>query len=544
VVTRAAIALIVAALLVGCSGESGSPSRPWFAEVTAEVGLPVEPWRPAPERHFMPDSLSGGGGFVDFDQDGDLDIYVVRSDGENRLYRQEPGGRFTDVSAQASAGGSGYGMGLAVGDVDNDGYPDLFVASYGPDVLLRNRGDGTFEDVTQTAGLGDPRWGSSAGFFDYDGDGFLDLYVANYVDFAPDRRTVDVAGRPEYPGPDCCAGVPDSLYHNRGNGTFEDVSVRSGIAAQGGKGLGVALLDLDGDRKLDVYVANDRVPNFAWMQRADGTFEDRAPAMGLAVNGFGDATASMGIAVGDADGDGHTDLLVTNLFGETNTLRAGLGHGQFEDRTAGSGLGPASFDFTGFGTAFFDPDLDGDLDLLVANGRVLRSLPRPGANLGPHWTPYAEENHFYENDGKGKFQLAEERCGPICATPNVGRGLALGDFDDDGDADVLLFTGDGRARLFRNVRPHGADWIGLRLVEGKRDALGAEVTITASGRSLRGAVAPASSYLVSHDPRVLLALGGATSVDEVAVRWPDGKSERFGPLAAGRYHVLVQGSGK
>ncbi len=456
-----AISILAAGTLAGCNTGSGHPSAgstssAWFREATAEVGLPSEPARPAPRVHFMPDSLSGGGGFLDFDQDGDLDLYVVRSsyspergltgpDGANRLYRQEPDGRFTDVSAASRADDAGYGMGLAVGDIDNDGFPDLFLANYGPDVLLRNDGDGTFEDVTHRAGVGDPRWGTSAGFFDYDDDGYLDLYVANYVDFAPDRRTSDIAGRPEYPGPECCDGVPDALYHNNGDGTFTDVSVPAGIAARGGKGLGVAFSDLDGDGRIDIYVANDREPNFAWIGQADRTFVDRAAAMGLAVNGFGDATASMGIAVGDADGDGHTDLFVTNLFGETNTLRAGLGHGQFEDRTAGSGLGPPSFDFTGFGTAFLDPDLDADLDLLVANGRVLRSLPRPGAGSGPHWTPYAEENHLYENDGHGKFRLAQDACGVLCAVPGVSRGLALGDIDEDGDEDVLADHG-GRPR--------------------------------------------------------------------------------------------------
>jgi len=554
------LGLFVAAALAGCAGPpertaASASAEGFFDEVTAEVGLPVGPARPAPPVHFMPDSLSGGGAFLDYDQDGDLDLYVVRGayapergfvlpDGANRLYRQEADGRLTDVSAASGADDPGYGMGVAVGDVDNDGFPDLFIANYGPDVLLRNNGDGTFADVTLAAGVGDPRWGSSAGFFDYDRDGFLDLYVSNYVEFAPERRTVDVAGRPEYPGPGCCDGAPDSLYHNDGDGTFTDVSGPAGIAALAGKGLGVAVQDLDGDGRMDVYVANDREPNFAWIQQADGTFVDRAATMGLAVNGYGDAEASMGIAVGDADGDGHSDLFVTNLFGETNTWYAGAGHGQFEDRTVGSGLGPPSFDFTGFGTAFVDPDLDGDLDLLVANGRVLRSLARPGADLGPHWTGYAEENHLYENDGRGKFRLASELCGAPCAVPGVGRGLALGDLDDDGDHDVLLTTGDGRARLFRNVRPHRQNWIGLRVLSGRRDALGARVIVSAGGRTFSHGVAPASSYLVSHDPRVLVGLGDQSRVGQIVVRWPDGREEWFGSLDVGRYHDLVQGRGR
>ena len=554
-------ALLAGLGLASCDG-SLAPAVPaaktgWFVDGTAELGLPVAPARPSPSEHFMPDSLSGGGAFVDYDRDGDLDLYVVRGayapargiggpESENRLYRQEADGRFTDVSAAAGADDAGYGMGVAVGDIDNDGFPDLFVANYGPDVLLHNNGDGTFTDVTLAAGVGDPRWGTSAGFLDYDGDGFLDLFIANYVDYALDRRTVDIAGRPEYPGPDCCDGVPSTLYHNEGNGTFTDVSQETGIAARAGKGLGVAFHDLDRDGRIDIYVANDREPNFAWIQQPDGTFVERAATMGLAVNGYGDAQASMGIATGDANGDGQLDLFVTNLFGETNTLYVGAGPGQFDDATVGSGLGPPSFDFTGFGAAFFDPDLDGDLDLVVANGRVLRSLPRPGADLGPHWTRYAEESQLYENEGAGSFRAAPELCGAPCSEPGVGRGLALGDLDDDGDHDLLLLTGDGRARVFRNERSSDGRWIGLRAVDGsgRIEALGARVVVHAGGRAFPRDVAPASSYLASHDPRVIVGLGSIATVDDVVVRWPDGAEERFGPLAVGRYHDLARGSGR
>ena len=538
----------------GCS-PTPAPAPGAYADVTARRGLPVEPSRPDPAVHFMPDSLSGGGAFVDYDQDGDLDLYVVRgayspesgfggSAGRNLLYRQEDDGRFTDVSRESGANDPGYGMGVAVGDIDNDGAPDLFVANYGKDVLLRNRGDGTFEDVTDRAGVGDPRFGSSVGFFDYDGDGFLDLFVANYVDYAQDRRTADIAGRPEYPGPECCDGVPDALYRNDGDGTFTDVSARTGIGALAGKGLGVAFTDLDGDGRIDIYVANDREPNFAWIQQADQTFVDRAKAMGLAVNGYGDAEASMGIALGDANGDGRDDLVVTNLFGETNTWYAGTGDGHFEDRTVGSGLGPPSFDFTGFGTAFVDVDFDTDLDLIVANGRVLRSLPRPKAALGPHWTAYAEENHLYENLGQGKFRSAPGLCGAPCAEPGVSRGLALGDLDDDGDDDLLVITGDGRVGLYENTVPHGPSWIGLRLLTGNRDAIGARVTVVSGEKTWTKDVAPASSYLSSHDPRLRFVLGPAARVDRIRVRWPDGTDESFPGPDAARYHDLVQGGGR
>jgi hypothetical protein len=555
------VSIALVAALAGCgSPAERAPAAPAalpgarFVEITRETGLSFDFDRARHDDYFMPDSMAAGCALFDYDGDDDLDVYIVNGyqqdgvwvgpEGADRLLRQEPDGRFTDVTAQAGVGDPGYGMGVAVGDIDNDGDLDLFVTNYGPDTLYRNDGDGTFTDVTVEAGVGDPRWGASAGFFDYDADGFLDLFVSNYLEYDPALRAADTAGRPEYPGPQCCPGAPDSLFRNRGDGTFEDVSASSGIASAGGRGLGVALLDLDRDGRLDIYVANDRGPNFAWIQQPDGTFVDRAPEMGLAVNRYGAAEASMGVAIGDLDGDLTADLFLTNLFQETNTLYLGRPGGDYDDATLGSGLGPPSLDFTGFGTVALDADLDGDLDLLVVNGRVLRSTPRPAARLSEHWRPYGEEGHLYANDGTGHFVSDAGACGPLCAEIQVGRGLAVGDVDDDGDLDALTSSADGRVRLYRNTGAGEAHWIELRVLDRGRDAFGAVVLVEAGGRTLRRDVSPVASYLSSSDPRVQFGLGAVSTIDAIRVVWPGGTTEAFEALPVDRIHRIVRGAGR
>ena len=549
------MALVV---LAGCSG-SGTPTTSLddavFVEITDEVGLDFYFDRALERDYFMPDSLNAGCAFLDYDNDGDLDIYIVnayhragelsRPEGANRLYRQEDDGTFTDVTEISGAGDPSYGMGVTVGDIDNDGHVDLYITNYGPDVLYRNNGDGTFTEATRESGLGDSRWGASAGFFDYDGDDYLDLFVTNYLEYDVGRRTLDSAGRPEYPGPQCCPGVADILYKNNGDATFTDVSESSGVASATGRGLGVGFFDLDDDGRLDIYVANDRESNRAWIQNDDGTFTDNGALMGIAVNIYGGAEASMGVAIGDLNGDLEIDLFLTHLFQETNTLYLGQGEGRYGDATLGSGLGQASVNFTGFGTGLMDYDLDGDLDLLVVNGRVLRSALRPGVELNEHWKAYAEENHLYENDGSGRFSRAQEACGALCAEVEVSRGLAVGDVDNDGDLDVLTTTGDGRARLYRNTGPGDAHWLAVRalLAPGGRDAQGATVYLETPDRTLRRDVSPALSYLSSGDMRVYFGLGGAETIDRVRVRWPDGEIETFDDLKIDRIYEIVRGTG-
>ena len=545
--------LLTAALLVlaaACEPANREPNPAMFADVTAEAGLEFDFDRARGGGHFMPDSLAGGCAFFDYDADGDLDVYVVlglyeegaaQPQGANRLFRQEDDGRFTDVSAASGTADAGYGMGVAVADIDNDGFVDLYVTNFGPNTLYRNNGDGTFSDVSVSAGVADPRWGASAGFVDFDTDGWLDLFVSNYVKYVPGPGVRDSAGRPEYPGPDCCPGTADVLYRNNGDGTFTDLSGQAGIADARGKGLGVGFSDLDRDGRVDIYVANDGEANRAWVREAPGRLRDEAGVLGIGLNGYGGADASMGVVIADLDEDRRFDLFLTHLFQETNTLYLARDGARFADATLGSGLGKQSTEFTGFGTVAVDVDLDGRPELVVVNGRVLRA---PGDRAG-HWPPYAEPNLLFWNEGGGRFRLAGGECGTLCSDVEVSRGLAAGDVDNDGDADLLVTTADGRVRLFHNVRPRDAHWIGVSLVDpaGPRDATGAVIEIHSGETKRIGAVWPASSYLSSNDPRVLFGLGPLERVDRIQVTWSDGTVEVFDAPAVDRYHVLVRGEG-
>jgi hypothetical protein len=565
-------AAIATAALAAC--DDGAP-EPFFEDVTVEVGIRDRAVR---EDYPMPESMGTGCALFDHDGDGDLDLYVVdgfidmngnrrSEEGANKLFLQDRDGSFAELDVlharqgtrrgrvPFSAGDAGYGMGVAIGDYDNDGDVDLFVTNWGPDALYRNEGDGTFTDVTAHAGIADDDWSCSAGFFDYDEDGFLDLFVTTYLDYPEGARSADAAGRPEYASPEAFPGAADVLYRSGGDGTFTDVSSSAGIAAPG-RGLGLTTIDLDGDGRLDVYVANDGERNAAWINQGDGTFVDRAAAMGLAVNAFGLPEASMGIAVGDVDDNGLLDILVTNLVGETNTLYLQVAPGAYEDRTLDAGLAAPSLSYTGFGADFGDLDLDGDLDLVVVNGRVIRRSPLPGALGGPHWAPYAEPNQLLLNDGTGRFTEAPERAGPLAALIETSRGLALDDLDRDGDLDAVVINGSGTVRVHRNVAertswdaeggvlPPG-QWLLVRAVDPalRRDAIGAIVEVRAGRRSWRRVIGVARSYLCAYGLRAHFGLGPIAAYDAVDVTWPGGARERFPGGAADRAIELRRGEG-
>lgn len=571
-----ALAAIVTAVLAGCDAR-GKDSRqgseglepggePWFADATDEVGLDFVHDAGQPGTYFMPEVIGSGAAFLDADGDERLDIYLVQNganragDGsaKNRLFLQGPGGRFTDASAGSGLDIAGRGMGVAVGDVNNDGKPDLLVTEYGGARLFLQVRPAVFADVTRTAGIDNPAWGTAASFFDFDRDGWLDIIIVNYVLFSSTRPCSDQAGRRDYCGPAPFPGTPAKLYRNRGpvaaksvepSGarlvTFEDATVRSGIGSLAGPGLGVACVDLNGDHWPDVLVANDGRPNFLWVNQQDGTFQEEAILRGVALNGLGRADADMGIALGDVDSDGLLDIFITHLSDEHHILLKQRPSGYFSDTTGASGLTAARWRSTGFGTLFGDFDLDGDLDLALASGRVkFKDGPSPPGDS--YWEVYKERNQLFANDGSGKFQDVSPRNAPVCERPGVWRGLALGDVDGDGDLDLLLTAVADRARLFRNVAPRQGSWLLVRAVDdalGGRDAYGAEITVRAGGRRWVGLVQPSLSYLSSSDPRIHFGLGRVEAVESIEVIWPDGAGEVFGGSTANRVLVLHRGAG-
>jgi hypothetical protein len=463
---------------------------------------------------------------------------TVAADGTRRL-------AFTDVTEASRIDERGYGMGVASGDFDNDGFPDLYVNNLGENRLWRNRGDGTFEDLTAAAGVGEARLSVSSAFLDYDRDGHLDLFVANYVDFRPEenRPCYAPSSARDYCSPKVYPALSDTLYRNRGDGTFEDVSARARIAAEIGTALGAISADFNGDGWLDVLVANDGMPDHLWVNQKDGTFLNDALMAGVAVNREGKATASMGVDAGDLDGDGDEDVFITNLMGETNTLFANDGQGWFEDHTVQSGLAAPSKAFTSFGTGFLDFDNDGDLDIFVASGAVNIILTQVQAG-DPY--PLRQPKHLFRNRGNGTFEEVTGEAGAVLQVPEVSRGVAFGDLDNDGDTDVVVVSNNGPARLLLNQLGARQRWAGLDLREGHgREALGALLAAELpGGRTLWRRVRSDGSYASARDPRLLLGLGDGGAIEALRIFWPDGSAEAFPGPEAGRYHTLRQGAGK
>jgi hypothetical protein len=550
--------LLTAALGVpGCRAPATAPAAgapAWFRDVSAEVGLDFVHDAGPPGPSFMPQIMGAGAALFDYDNDGRLDVLLLQSAGPgsrstNRLYHQGADGRFTDVSAGSGLDVAGYGTGVAVGDVNNDGWPDVVITEYGALRLFLNRGDGTFREVTHEAGLDSPLWGTSAAFVDYDRDGWLDLVVANYVAYDADRLCYDPLGRRDYCGPREFPGSGARLYRNRGGDggvRFEDVTDRAGLGRLRGPGLGVVAADFDGDGWPDLLVANDGQPNHLWVNRHDGTFAEEAGSRGLAVNGLGQEQANMGIALADVDGDGLLDVFITHLTEEMNTLWRQGPPGLFRDRTAAAGLAGPAARATGFGTVLADFDLDGAPDLAVVNGRVRLGSSPAGADAGSFWGRYAERNRLFANDGAGRFRDVSADNSDLCGTAGVYRGLAWGDVAGDGAVDLLVTQVGGPARLYRNVAPRRGHWLLVRALDPARhrDACGAEVRVTAGGRTWLGRADPGGSYECSSDPRAHFGLGGADRVEGMEVRWPDGRREAFPGGPADRAVVVRQGEGR
>lgn len=537
-----------------------------FHEIASERGLDFSHVTGATGAFFLPEIMGPGVALFDYDGDGDLDVYLLqgrRLDPDksekdllfslpvgyrpgNRLFRNDliPDGSlsFTDVTEAAGVGHMGYGMGVAVGDYDNDGDLDLYVTNFGPNVLYRNNDDGTFSDVTETASVDDPRWSTSAAFVDYDRDGDLDLILTNYVDFTikGNKDCYAATGEADYCTPAAYRALPDRLFRNDGRDRFTDVTHSAGISKAYGPGLGVICADFNGDGWSDIYVANDGTANLLWLNQGDGTFVEEALLCGVAHSGDGIPQGGMGVTAGDVDQDGDEDLLVTNLALEGSVLYRNDGRGFFHDATREFGLAEPSFPFTGFGAHWFDYDNDGRLDLFAVNGAVtivsaLRGTPYP----------YQQRNQLFHNEGT-MFRETTAAAGSALELREVSRGAAFGDVDNDGDIDVVISNNNGPVRLLLNEIGSRLPWLRVRL-EGLRDnrfGLGARVVARRKdGAPVWRRVHTDGSYLSAGDSRVHFGFGKASEIEAIEVYWPSGMAEAWAEISINQEITLRQGTG-
>ena len=521
-----------------------------FTDVTAAAGIHFRHNNGAYAGKLLPETLGPGCAFLDYDGDGWQDILIVnsmdwpghaRQRSTPKLYRNNRNGTFTDVTREAGLDVEMYGLGVAVGDYNNDGFPDILITCVGQNRLFKNTGKGKFVDVTNSSGLGKRiGFSTSAIWFDYDRDGLLDLFVCNYVKWSPEHDVFcSIDGKHKsYCTPEAYVGQTCWLFHNRGNGTFEDVTASSGIFDSSSKSLGVALLDYDQDGWPDLLVANDTQPNKLYRNQRNGTFRDVAVEAGIAFSQEGKARAGMGVDVGDFDNSGRSGVAITNFDNEMIGLYRAEANGDFADVAVQSGVGIPSKTTLGFGCTFFDCNLDGWLDLVAVNGHIDDTV-RNVRNVG-----YAQPPSLFLNDGKGHFSEVGSQVGGDFNQPRVGRGLAVGDFDRDGDQDVLMTTNNGAAYLFRNDQTSGNRSIRFKLIGTKsnRDAIGARVKLFAGGTMQTRFVRSGSSYLSQSELPVTFGLGKQDAVERIVIDWPSGRSEEYKNLQAGKAYELAEGT--
>jgi hypothetical protein len=530
-----------------------------FSDVTPSVGIVFKHENSATSSKYLVETMGGGVALLDYDNDGRLDIFFTngakideaareapipdKSDTKfwNRLYRQNNDGSFSDVTERAGLTGmpqNRYGMGIAVGDYDNDGFDDLYVTNYGGNTLYRNRGDGTFADVTQSAGIGAGGWSASAGFFDYDNDGKLDLFVTRYLSWTFQNNRYCGEKKPgfrAYCHPDNYDGVSNLLYHNNGDGTFTDVSSKAGIVNQNGKGLGVSFADYDGDGFMDVYVANDSVQCFLYHNNGNGTFAEVGLLSGVGFNEEGKTFAGMGVDFADYDNDGRPDIFVTDLSNERYRLFRHNGDGSFRDVTNASGVGGATLAFSGWGTRLFDYDNDGWKDLFVAQGHVMDTIEQTAPNLKYLQAPLLMRNE------SGHFTRVV--AGDVFQRLWAGRGAAFGDLDNDGDTDVVVSNVGQKAILLRNDGGNRRNWIGLRLVgrTSNRDGIGSQVRVVSeSGLSQYFTDSTAAGYLSASDKRLIAGLDRDSTAKLIEIRWPSGALQKVENVKAGQMLVVTE----
>ena len=559
---QAANAPVVQQQEVATASPSPSPSptapRPSgpieFTDITAQAGVRFKHNSGAFGKKYLPETIGSGCAFIDYDNDGWQDILLVNSMNwpEQKgpksylaLYHNNKDGTFTNVTGQAGLGVEMYGIGVAVGDYDNDGNDDIYITCVGPNHLFRNLGSGKFADVTAKAGVGDPGFSSSAVWFDYDNDGKLDLFVGNYVEWSPEKDiycTLDNKNK-SYCTPQTYKGQSATLYHNRGNGTFENTTQKAGVQDPGGKTLGIALLDYDTDGWLDLFVANDTEPNKLYHNNRNGTFTDEGIAAGVAFSAAGTPRAGMGVDAADYDGSGRPSVIIGNFTNESMALYHNDGSGLFTDEAAASGIGKLSAQSLTFATFFFDYDLDGLLDIFAANGHVSDDIAVVQPNV-----KYAQPPHVFRNKGKKKFEELTSKLGRAMQRSIVGRGAAYGDIDNDGDLDLLITTNNGPARLLRNDNANQNDLLRVRIVGSRanRSGIGGIVTVkTSKGVKLEQMVRSGSSYASQSELPLVFGLGkpeeGLTLTVDVA--WPGGQKESIANIKPNQSIVIQEGKG-
>jgi enediyne biosynthesis protein E4 len=505
--------------------------------------------------HYLPETTGAGCAFLDYDNDGWMDIYFVNSGKcdffdpspplRNALYHNNRDGTFTDITEKAGVAGGGYGQGVAVGDYDGDGFPDLYVTQYGRNILYHNNGDGTFTDVTDKAGVAAPGWSSSAVWLDYDNDGRLDLFVCQFVEFSKEKNKDCRVGEDAKRGyciPHVYKPTASWLFRNNGDGTFSDVSKSCGIAAHLGKAWGVVATDINNDGLMDLFVANDTVANFLFANRGSGKFEEIGEPAGVAYSAEGRPRSGMGVDSADFDQDGWMDLFVANVDREMYSLYRNNHDDSFEDAAAVTGIGTATRLMSGWGLKFFDFDNDGDLDLFLANGNPDDLIEQIHSQV-----KYQEPPLLFRG-GEKTFRNISEQSGPIFSQPLSARGMAIGDFNNDGVVDVLISVNNGAPILLKNNVGAQNHWLGVKLVGRKSnpDAVGARVTYQAQDLKRSRMKVGGGSYLSDHDPRIVLGIGKRTKIDWLEVKWPlpSGTTERFTDLPLDRYITIVEGQGK
>jgi len=527
---------------------SNSYSQVKFVDVTKESGIHFKHTDGRSGRRYIVETLGSGVAFFDYNNDGYLDIYFVNGaslplekspiQATNALYRNNWDGTFTDVTKEAGVGDTGYGVGCAVGDYNNDGYPDLYITNYGTNVLYKNNGDGTFTDVTKAAGVGDTRWGASCAFADYDNDSDLDLFIANYLDFKIEYyEPCSIGSIMTYCDPRAYYPLRDTLYRNNGDGTFADVTKSVGINFVG-RGLGVVWGDYDNDGDVDLYVANDTDKNVLYQNNGDGTFTDVSLLAGVGYNENGVPENGMGTNWGDYDNDGYFDLIVTNFSEQINTLYHNDGNGFFTDVSYISGIGEESFPFLSWSTHFFDYDNDGYRDIFVANGHL-----HDNVHQFSDVTTYAQKNHLFRNNRNGTFSDISEKSGQGMSLKKVSRGAALGDYDNDGDIDIVITNSNQPPDLLRNDGGNKNNWLMIKTVGTKsnRSGIGARIKILSQGKMQSDEVRSGSGYLSQNDLRVFFGLGKNAKVELVEIHWPSGIVQKIEDVKANQLLIVTEG---